>query len=126
MSWVLLVGIAWALLALPAALLLGHTLCRADRRELAAQATPVRGFISTEDFFAALSASARPITHGWDAMGGAPPALVRGARPRRRCTSHGCRSVALRPGSRRGTRCAPAAARLRRPPRSADAGPPPP
>src|SRR3954454_10895156 len=65
MSWVLLVGIAWALLALPAALLLGRTLCAADRRELAVYAVPVPAVLSTESFFAAFSASpSRLLTAG--------------------------------------------------------------
>jgi len=65
MSWVLLVGIAWALLALPAALLHGRTLCAADRRELAVYAVPVPAVLSTESFFAAFSASpSRLLTAG--------------------------------------------------------------
>jgi hypothetical protein len=59
MSWVVLVGFAWVLLALPAALLLGRALRVADRRALAMQAAPAPAVITTEDFFAALAGSPR-------------------------------------------------------------------
>jgi predicted ABC-type sugar transport system permease subunit len=47
------VAIAWALLALPAALLLGRGLRVIDRCETAVQDPPIPVVVSTHDFFAA-------------------------------------------------------------------------
>jgi hypothetical protein len=59
MSWVLLVGIAWTLLALPAALLLGRAMRPADGRKHTMRGAPVPAVITTEAFLAALTAPGR-------------------------------------------------------------------
>jgi hypothetical protein len=56
MSWVLAIGIAWALLALPMALLTGRGLRLADRRDEAARGPRIPDLVPG-DLMAALSAS---------------------------------------------------------------------